>query len=309
MEVDEAVRRLTFIKYLSNLGIDQARKPEPFCWTAVLTLHDSMELFLELALEFHGSGKKLKDMGIMQYWDELSSILKSKGKNELSQRISMEKLNEARVAFKHHGTPPSKIAIDGFKNCASNFFEENTKLVFDVRFDDLSMLELVRCQDAKNCLKEAEELAKQNKTEEALDRVAVALEVLIDDYEERKTDQFGRSPFFFGRGMTFLGSFFIGAEGRLGNFIDATKESIEALQTAVKILSLSLDYRRYARFRLLTPHVEAMPDGKYDVIRRNRGSKGAPSIEDVNFCMDFVIESALALQEFDYEISNTPEQG
>jgi len=33
-----------------------------------------------------------------------------------------------------------------------------------------------------------------------------------------------------------------------------------------------------------------------------RGSKGIPIKEDVQFCIDFVIESAITLQEFDFTI-------
>jgi hypothetical protein len=91
-------------------------------------------------------------------------------------------------------------------------------------------------------------------------------------------------------------------KGRLGDFIDKTKESVEALQEAVKILSLGLDYKRYARFRLLTPYVERYMNGNYNIVRMRRGSKEVPTDEEVQFCIDFVIESAIALQEFDFSL-------
>ena len=77
--------------------------------------------------------------------------------------------------------------------------------------------------------------------------------------------------------------------------------SIEALQEAVKILSLGLDYRRYVKFRLLTPYVIRFGE-KYKVIRTKKSSKRIPTAEDVHFCIDFIIESALTLQEFDFEV-------
>jgi len=302
MEIDEAIRRLAFIKYLYNLGVEQTRKPEPFCWTAILTFHDAVELFLELSLEYHGSGRRLRDIRFMQYFDELNPTLKQKGRSELTQKVSMERLNEARVAFKHHGTPPSKAAIEGFRASATDFFEENTPTVFEVRFADLALVELIKCEATKNSIKEAEELLGENKIEDSLDKVALAFAFLIDDYESRKIGDFGRSPFFFGEKMHFLSSFFMDIKGKLGDFVDRTKESIEALQEAVKILSLGLDYRRYSGFKLLTPHVDRTIGG-YGIVRRTRGSMGTPTVEDVNFCKNFVIESALALQEFDFEVA------
>ena len=143
---------------------------------------------------------------------------------------------------------------------------------------------------------------KNNKIEDSLDKVALAFAQLIDDYESRKRDEFGRSPFFFGESMSFLNSFFIGLEGDLGRFVDRVKESVEALQESVKILSLGLDYCRYAKFRLLTPIVLRMLGGSYHIQRIQRNSKGAPTKEDVQFCIDFIIESAIALQEFDFSL-------
>jgi hypothetical protein len=59
---------------------------------------------------------------------------------------------------------------------------------------------------------------------------------------------------------------------------------------------------------LLTPHIERTIDRKYHVVRISRGSLGAPTAEDVTFCINFVIESALALQEFDFEVAKTQEE-
>ena len=302
METDEAVRRLAFIKYLYNIGIEQSRKAEPLCWASILTFHDTIELFLELASEYLGVTKRLKDIKFMQYWSLINPILKERGKDGLTQKISIDRLNGARVAFKHHGTPPSKSAIEGFRTNTTSFFEENTPTVFNIKFSDVSLIELVKCQATKNNLKVAKILLKEDRIEDSLDKIALAFAQLIDDYESRKRDEFGRSPFFFGKSMTFLSSFFMEIRGRLGDFVDRVKESIEAIQDSVKILSLGLDYRRYAKFRLLTPIVLKMSDGGYQIQRIERGSKGIPSKEDVQFCIDFVIESAIVLREFDFEV-------
>ena len=169
---------------------------------------------------------------------------------------------------------------------------------------------MIQCEDVKNNVKDAEEFLKENKIEESLDKVALAFAQLIDDYESRKTGRYGRSPFFFGESMTFLSSFHMGIdrvtgsefETRLAEFIDKVRESIESLQQAVKILSLGIDYRRYVKFRLLTPHIFKTIDGTYHIQRVQWGSEGKPTIEDVQFCIDFVIESAVTLQEFDFSV-------
>ena len=75
-----------------------------------------------------------------------------------------------------------------------------------------------------------------------------------------------------------------------------------------KILSLSIDYRRYVKFKLLTPLVPRIPIGDgsfaYHISRMERGSRGLPTNEDIQFCINFVIESAITLQEFDFSIES-----
>jgi len=302
MENERAIERLAFIKNLYSIGVEQSKREEPLCWMSILTFHDAVELFLALASEHLDLDVRLRDIKFMEYWSLLSKILKEKGKGELTQRISMEKLNKARVDFKHYGNPPSRSVIEDFRASTMNFLDENTRVVFDVEFSEISLVELVKYEAAKKSLKEAREMLGKNEIENSLDKTALAFAQLTDDYETRKMDEFGRSPFFFGEEMYFLSSFSMEIRGRLGDFIDKTKESVEALQEAVKILSLGLDYKRYARFRLLTPHVERVMNGTYHIVRIQRGSRGLPTVEEVQFCIDFVIESAIALQEFDFSL-------
>ena len=68
MKIDIAIRRLAFIKYLYEVGVEQSRKAEPFCQISILTLQDAIELFLGLASEFIGVEKLPKDIKFMQYW-------------------------------------------------------------------------------------------------------------------------------------------------------------------------------------------------------------------------------------------------
>jgi len=295
------VKRLAFIKYFYKVAVEQSQRPEPLCSALILTFHDAIEFFLQLASEYLDVGKK--QPLFMEYWEILASKLP---KGMPTQKESIRRLNRARVALKHQGTSPSKLDIEAFRASATNFFEENTATIFDIKFSEISLIELVQCEETKNNLKESEQLLEENKIEESLDKVAISFTQLIDDYESRKRGHFGRSPFFFGESLTFLSSFHMGIDrsqvGKLADFVDKIKESVEALQVAVKILSLGVDYRRYVKFRLLTPHIDRALAGNYLISRGNWGEKGVPSVEDVQFCIDFVIESAVILQEFDFNL-------
>jgi hypothetical protein len=296
MFTETSMQRLAFIRYLYNIAIEQSRQPEPLGAASILTFHDSIELFLQLASEHMNVGAK--SPGFMDYWNLLEPKLTSGG---LAQRESMRRLNKSRVALKHHGTLPSKLDIEAFRASATNFFEENTPLVFGIEFNSISMVYLVQCPAARSNLEEASRLIEEGSIEDAFDKIAIAFAQLIDDYEDRKRTRFGRSPFFFGESLVHESSFFMGIEDRkFAGFVDKVKESIEAMQSAMKILGLGLDYRRYVKFRLLTPHIMRMLSGDYRISRGTRDEP--PSLDECRFCYDFVVGSAIRLQDFDFEV-------
>jgi mRNA-degrading endonuclease HigB of HigAB toxin-antitoxin module len=291
------IQRLAFIKYLFNVAVEQSRRPEPLAAASILTFHDSIELFLHLACEYKDISIK-KDTPFLGYWEILKHKLSGEG---LTQKTAMSRLNTSRVGLKHQGLFPTKQDIEEFRASAMNFFIDNTSLVFDIDFENISMINLVTYEATKARLEKAEAHRGKEELKQALVEIAFAFAQLINDYETSKQSQFGHSPFFFGEDMIFDSAFSVGIrnldDNRFSNFIDKVKDSIQAMQNAMKILSLGLDYRRYTKFRLLTPQIFQW-NGKYSyrIIREEKSS-----IEDYEFCFNFVIDSAIYLQEFDFE--------
>jgi hypothetical protein len=302
---ETGINRLAFIKYLYNVAFEQSHRPEPLSSAAILTFHDAIELFLQLASEYLNVGKE--QISFMDYWELLSRKLSGDG---LTQKEAIRRLNKARVALKHHGTLPSNLDIEAFRASATNFFEENTPIVFGIRFSDVSLIELVHCADAKKNLKDAEEILKKDSIEDAIGKVALAFALLIDDYKNRKIGQYGRYPFSFSSPCSIVTSPSIPAGSDYGSeiesfssevesTIDDIVDSVEDLQATVEVICLGIDYRRYVKFQLLTPKVRKS-DGTHEIYRRKVVSRVAPTMEDVQFCINFVIESAITLQKFDF---------
>lgn len=293
MKKETIVSRLAFIKYLYDLGIQKSKEPEPFCWVSILNFHDVVELFLELAAEELGVTKRSKDLRFNEYWKDINPLLLKGGKKELSQRIQMDKLNDVRVAFKHHGVPPSKTAVEDARVNVVNFLEENTATVFGMTFSDISLIDIIDCESCRESLDAANKFLKEGKNDDALDKIALAFEELIDDYTTRKRDSWGHSPFFFGQDLTFI-----------HNGLDSPEvvETVKSLQRAMRVMSLGIDYRKYSHFRLITSRaVLRFIGGKYEVQRMSRTTE-PPTREDIDFCIDFVIESSVTLKEFDFEV-------
>lgn len=303
MKVDgTTIKRLGFIKYLYNNGIKQSNMPAPMSSASILTFHDVIEQFLILSYEILGGSENTKNFAFMNYWDKIRDLPDGV---EISLKGSVKRLKDARVNLKHNGHLINEIDIESHRVTTKNFFEENTPLVFGLEFSEISLIDLVNCDEAKDNMKNAQTNLEEGNLEKSLDSVAMAFFQLIDDYEKRKKDRFGRSPFFFGESMKLIsGNSLLGRERAfrdLSKFIDKTKNSIESMRDAMKILSLGIDYRKYTKFRLLTPEIFESFDGPQT--RRIQSDFNFKE-EDVQFCIDFVIESAIILQEFDFNINH-----
>jgi len=299
--------RLAFIRYLLNQGIEQSYRPEPYCAVAILTFHDAIELFFGLSCEHLGvSGLKEKTY-FNDYWDLIAGGLNG---IRLTQEASIRRLNSTRTALKHHGIRPVKIDSEEFRAVVGNFFEENTQLIFKINFSGLSLIDLVQFDVPRNHLKQAQGYLKQNTIDSALEEVAIAFAKLIQDYEQRKLGRGDMSPFFplgdemplYSTEMKFeqlnAGEEF---KERMEDFINRTNDSISFMQRMVRILSLGIDFRKYAKFERLTPLVDLPSGGAPDITWTYLEVDKIP-VEDVQFCIDFVIESAIKLQEVDYDL-------
>jgi hypothetical protein len=64
----------------------------------------------------------------------------------------------------------------------------------------------------------------------------------------------------------------------------------------VAVLGLGLDPHRFARFRRLTPAILKTVGGPYRTVPSGRSLEGT-SQDDVDFCISFVIETAVTLSD------------
>ncbi|MEX2485002.1 MAG: hypothetical protein WED10_10595 [Brumimicrobium sp.] len=290
-------KRLSHIKQLYQIGIRQTEQHENIAVFSILSFHDSIEMFLKLLTEHKGINAT--KFSFLEYWEKIP---------DLTLKESMRSLNARRVNMKHKGLLPAKSELEISKVNAIDFFNQNTIIQFGIDFKDVSLIELVGYEKVKNYLKKSQEALKNGKHEESIENVAYSFEELLHSYEKNKTF-WGISPFSVGADMTFMSSFSMGASRfdndsgieKLGEFIDKVKDSIEDLQRAVKITSFGLDYKEYVKFNILTPVVTRFIGGK---VNAQIMGKRKWTIENCQYCIDFVIKSALSLQEFDFDVES-----
>ncbi len=198
----DTLRRLAFIRYLYLLAADQSHQPEPLSSASILGFHDSVELFLQLASEQLNVGNPKP--GFMDYWTLIDPKISS---GELAQRESMRRLNNARVSLKHHGTLPSASSIEGFRASTTNFFEDNTQVIFGLAFSEISMADLVTFEPALLTLKDAELRLAKKDYEGAICKIAIGFEQIADHTVQTFHERFGQTPFYFPRDFAFDRSF------------------------------------------------------------------------------------------------------
>ncbi len=98
----------------------------------------------------------------------------------------MERLNDARVSFKHHGNLPHASSIEKFRVNVTDFFDDNTPLIFGIEFNKISMIYLIQNDAVKKLLEEATTLIEEEKRSEALIKIAIAYIRMIEDYMDSK---------------------------------------------------------------------------------------------------------------------------
>jgi hypothetical protein len=292
----QVVRRLAFIRFLYAQGLEQARRPQPLASTALLSFHDAVEMFVLLVAEHRGVTLP-KRVTFEGYFDEIAKVTGV----QLPARSAMRRMNNSRVNFKHHGSIPSATDLEQFRADVTTFFTDATQMVFAVDFTSLDMVDLVTQQDAMNRLHRAENYAGQGDYTEALAVLSEAFDALLRDYASRKVQVHGSSAYTWWAPSGILAGPLTSHnhDPDLVKRMGYVYRSLNEMQRAMRVLAMGLDYRRYARFKLLVPFIVRSMDGRREV-------RPVPGLQvgddEYQFCKQFVIEAALHLAEMDFDL-------
>lgn len=295
MEINpETIKRLSFIKYFYQFAKEQSKLPPPKNFISVLMFHDSVELFLHLSAEYLDAN--LDNINFMKYYKRIEEKL---GDQNLTQKAAMNTLNKERVSLKHYNLYPNPDNIEIHRVNTQNFFNENCPVVFGIEFSEISLLDIVQDDEVKKILRDAQDYINKTHYKEALECIGVAFYALLENYKESKSIH-GKSPFDIGSSLTFVGRF-MSFEDDMRNVI----ETVRAMQSILKPIIFNLDYRKYIKFRMYTPDNIFQGGTYYDKYNLFWDSSKADfnfEKEQVDYCFKFVIESAIKLEQFDFEI-------
>jgi hypothetical protein len=281
------MQRLAYVRYLYQEGIEHSQRPTPLSSSALLSFHDAVENFLGLAAEHLGVEVR-PGISFMEYWGAF------KPEFDLPSKASMKRLNETRVNLKHHGVFPSAQGIEQARECVVDFFTTVTPMIFNVSFDQIDMAGLVTQEETARLLQEAETHAAVHDYTHAMAGLSLAFEALLKQYAGRGDSwDWRESPFSFGPTLHHRDR---AKDPRLGidpiiGGINKLMDVAEETQTALRLISLGIDFPQYTRFAALAPRVHGYFSGppRY-VVPPSLAELGA---EDYAWARQFVIESAL----------------
>ena len=168
------MKQLMLVRYLFQCGEKAVDiHDEKACGVAISHLQDAVEMFLYTIVKERGSDAKppKKDKHtFVSLWQAVEGSLQRK----LPFASAMEELNSTRVQFKHFGIVPSPPVAEGVLASTRQFLTEATKMAFDRDFDSISLVDLIKDEQIRTTLKQAEDCLKRRAIPQCLSECAKA---------------------------------------------------------------------------------------------------------------------------------------
>lgn len=293
------IRRLAIIKYLYNVGVQQSRQVETVAGFSILAFHDCAEMFLLLVSE--NKGDNSDRWSFIEFWNQYP---------ELTLKESMRNLKDRRVSIKHKGQFPSKSDVEICRITMADFLEQNTIIQFGLEFKDVSVSNLVSYTTVKKYLDIAESCFNKGNMYDCIINCKIAFIEMLSTYEyTKRKNNWINSLLNVGDEIGNDYQKLVGYDEKSGaRWFKQVTETSNKIREILKITALGIDYRKYTYFEAVTPEVRVWwKEGgrEYDALPQTYFEEHHNlKSEDCRFCMDFVIDSALRLQEFDYDINN-----
>lgn len=298
--VDEEIRlrRLSFAKYLISIGNLNSENVIPFSATAILNYHDAIEFLFDLILEEQGLSSN--DFSFMGCFNKINEIIEKSNKNPSLLGGGLEKLKDRRKNLKHKGYFPSEYDIQEAKSLTINLFTELCDKVYSMKYDEINLVYLLNDSNTRDYLLQI------NKTDDdkmIITHLSLAFKYLLRDYENTKKTIHVKSPYqFLKRKPKTSYDLKLDKDYRMKKFVDELKDNLLSLEENLKILAFGINFNEYVKFRTIVPDATWYLGNKEPTV--NLRGDDTINENELNFCLNFIIESALRLQQFDFEIPN-----
>ena len=284
------INRLALIKFLYNIGVQQSEFPDPASSFSILSFHDSIEMFLKLAAE--NLNINSDNFNFMSYRESIKT---------LTLKESCRSLNARRVNIKHKGLLPSRSDIDHSRITTEEFLKENTIIQFNIEFSKVSILAFVTNKEVQKNLQDADTHLKEGDFKNSVFKSAIAFHILIHrkGHEDKKS-----IPANYYYNKIDVSPIKLRDTGIGNRHIEENFKKIQEVMNRTievsKIIGLGVNYREYLKFKFLTPTIFEMQGNKFEYLSEPTASYSQSNSE---YCFNFVVNSAIRLQNSEFDIS------
>lgn len=295
---EDRARRLAFVRQLLLGAETEAELAEPLCVKALLTLHDSAELFLVLAAE--ATGAKVKaGAGFLEYWDPIDQAISPE---TLGHKASMRSVSDARRTLKHSGVMPARSEIQRFSRSTRDFLEDGVSTVFQVQLHQVSLIDLIPVDRVRAALHEAETAITNGDALTALEKARLAFELAMRDRVQptSTTDRIARAiskrRLRALRPSALRSALLLKLGDKVGrDFATAWDEvvgSVSRTENAVRLIAAGINYDEYLVFDTTAPPATWLLGAEEP---RVLGQVPDGTLDEAKECLEFATRASLAI--------------
>lgn len=302
----DKTERLAFVKYLLFQAKTQKDLERPMSSSAILTIHDCVECFLQLCFEVTTGKAKTSANNILDtYSEEINKVLKEQDKTPISKSF-IKRINDLRNQLKHSTIFTDHNQIPNLYVETEMLLNDFTSIIFNISFDQVSLVELVTNEEVKRFLFDAQNFIQKKEYQEAMWSIGKAFYEIKNErtiVEGKYGENVLRKPF----DVDYLIKYKRGLGGSepdkilKENLIEIAKD-INKLQAEIQniktTLSLAVDLNKYTYFKEHMPYISKLvypetEEIKFWIPDEERKQQVNYNIETVKFCFNFVLELAL----------------
>ncbi len=140
-------------------------------------MQDAVELFF-LAISEHVNAEIETNTKFDKYFELINARISPK---EIPFRLPLIALNKLRVSSKHYGIIPARSEVEKMPLIVQELFEEVTKSVLNASFVSVTLIDLLRDNEVKTMLKDAEAAFAASDFEECLTACRKAIYIRFEN--------------------------------------------------------------------------------------------------------------------------------
>lgn len=292
---ENQIHRISFAKLLFEQGLDKCKMPNPHDSISILHLHDSVDVYIQLLAEIYNCKPQKNSPSLIDLANAVNPKLIEQNKEKLNISL-LNRLNTARNKLKHETIFLNQIDILGFVSEIKNFFIENTPKYFHgLRFESISLVFLIKQENVKLPLSDANNNIKMKEYRKALENINLAFGHLINNLKTYKTERGTRGQLIPSNWFRSISQSYRTSGNKLDisgfkEFEKGLKESFDSLSELIVLTNLGINIQDYSKFKKYRLYGYMSTDYEYTVIGEY---KNEISEEEIEYCFNFVLQTAL----------------